>query len=87
MWYHTQTMFQCQLCLKGIKKQAFSRHKKGSSGAGGVWALRAPIHKRVQKPNLHVFKGKKYCTKCLRRIKGIFLAKIAPKPEAVAVQA
>lgn len=48
---------------------AFSRHKKGSSGAGGVWALRAPIHKRAQRPNLHSFKGQKYCTKCLRIVK------------------
>ena len=48
---------------------SYSRHKKGSSGAGGVWALRAPIHKRKQKPNLHVYKGKKYCTKCLRKVK------------------
>ena len=47
----------------------YSRHKKGSSGAGGTWALRAPIHKRVQIPNLHLYKGKKYCTKCLRVVK------------------
>ena len=62
-------MFACQICQKGVKKISFSRHKKGSSGAGGVWALRAPIHKRTQKPNLHIFKGKKYCTKCLRKVK------------------
>lgn len=48
---------------------AFSRHKKGSSGAGGTWALRAPIHQRVQKANLHSYKGEKYCTKCLRVVK------------------
>ncbi len=46
-----------------------SRHKKGSSGAGGTWALRAPIHSRVQKANLHAYMGKKYCTKCLRIVK------------------
>ena len=46
-----------------------SRHKKGSSGAGGTWALRAPIHSRIQKANLHVYMGKKYCTKCLRTVK------------------
>ncbi|MBU1000274.1 hypothetical protein KKE78_02670 [Patescibacteria group bacterium] len=62
-------MFACNACKKGVRKIAFSRHKKGSSGAGGTWALRAPIHKRTQKPNLHIFKGKKYCTKCLRAVK------------------
>lgn len=77
-------MFQCELCLKGIKKQAFSRHKKGSSGAGGVWALRAPIHKRVQKPNLHVFKGKKYCTKCLRVVKSAYKPRLSEQPQVQA---
>ena len=67
-------MLVCSKCGKGKNIIAFSRHKKGSSGAGGVWALRAPIHKRIQKPNLHVFKGKKYCTKCLRMVKPIFKA-------------
>lgn len=60
---------------------AFSRHKKGSSGAGGVWALRAPIHKRVQKPNLHMFMGKKYCTKCLRIVKKLILSQKQTKPQ------
>lgn len=62
-------MLICTRCGKGKNIQSYSRHKKGSSGAGGVWALRAPIHKRTQKPNLHTFKGKKYCTKCLRVVK------------------
>lgn len=62
-------MISCDLCQKRTRKLAFSRHKKGSSGAGGNWALRAPIHKRTQKPNLHSFKGMKLCTKCLRVIK------------------
>lgn len=68
-------MLICSRCGKGKNKLSYSRHKKGSSGAGGVWALRAPIHKRVQKPNLHNFKGKKYCTKCLR------IVKTAARPE------
>lgn len=55
--------------MKSKNIVSFSRHKKGSSGAGGTWALRAPIHKREQKPNLHLFKGQKYCTKCLRTVK------------------
>lgn len=62
-------MLACFRCGKGKNIISFSRHKKGSSGAGGVWALRAPIHKRVQKPNLHSFKTQKYCTKCLRVVK------------------
>jgi len=64
--YH---MLVCIRCRKGKNTVSFSRHKKGSSGAGGTWALRAPIHKRTQKANLHVFKGEKYCTKCLRTVK------------------
>lgn len=62
-------MLACIKCGKSKNISAFSRHKKGSSGAGGTWALRAPIHKRVQKPNLHIYKGQKYCTKCLRLVK------------------
>lgn len=64
-------MMVCQSCQKGINIQAYSRHKKGSSGAGGTWALRAPIHQRTQKPNLHMFKGMKLCTKCLRAVKSM----------------
>ncbi len=72
--YH---MLACTKCGKGKNKQSFSRHKKGSSGAGGTWALRAPIHQTTQKPNLHSFKGVRYCTKCLRTVKKAFV-----KPEA-----
>lgn len=61
-------MMMCQLCEKGIHKVAVSKHKKGSSGAS-QWPLRAQIHKRVQHPNLHVFKGMKLCSKCLRIVK------------------
>ena len=68
-------MLACVRCGKGKNIQSYSRHKKGSSGAGGVWALRAPIHKRIQRPNLHVFKGDKYCTKCLRIVKKPFISK------------
>jgi len=70
-------MSACFRCGKGKNIVAFSRHKKGSSGAGGTWAL----HKRFQKPNLHNFKGQKYCTKCLRIIKSQL------KPTAEIVQA
>lgn len=74
-------MLVCQLCQKGVRKVAYSRHKKGSSGAGGTWALRAQIHKRVQKPNLHTYQGVKLCTKCLR------LVKLSKLPKKVTVQA
>lgn len=62
-------MFSCDLCQKGIRTIAFSRHKKGSSGAGGTWALRAPISKKIQRPNLHSFQSMKLCSKCLKEVK------------------
>ena len=33
------------------------------------WLKRAQKTKRVFRPNLHAFMGKKYCTKCLRIVK------------------
>lgn len=75
-------MTVCTLCQKGKTVVSFSRHKKGSSGASGTWALRAPIHKRIQSPNLHMYKGKKYCTKCLRLVK-IPFAKPEPAQAAL----
>ena len=75
-------MLACVSCGKGKKISAYSRHKKGSSGAGGTWALRAPIHQRTQKPNLHLYKGQKYCTKCLRKIKIKYVApKVIDQPQ------
>ena len=71
-------MAVCLRCKKGTNIVSFSRHKKGSSGAGGAWALRAPIHQRVQKPNLHTFKGKKYCTSCLRMVKKPYVKPTEP---------
>lgn len=62
-------MLVCNLCQKGMHMLAFSRHRKGRSGAGGTWALRAPITKKVQRPNLHSYQGMKFCTKCLRAVK------------------
>lgn len=62
-------MLICQICGKGRKTIAFSRHKKGSSGAGGNWALRAPIHKKLQKPNLHKYHGLQLCSSCLKLVK------------------
>lgn len=68
-------MLICSNCGKKAIKRSWSRHKKGSSGAS-EWPLRAQISKKLQKPNLHIFKGKKYCTKCLRKIKGEFRGKL-----------
>ncbi len=83
LYYHN--MAACLSCGKSKNVQSYSRHKKGSSGAGGVWALRAPIYKRTQRPNLHSFKGEKYCTKCLRVVKKPFVkpAEVTPQPIAV----
>jgi hypothetical protein len=74
-------MLACIKCGKGKNTLSYSRHKKGSSGAGGTWALRAPIHQRVQYANLHVYQGKKYCTKCLRVVKPKFTAPVAENPD------
>lgn len=79
-------MTKCLMCGKGRNKVAYSRHKKGSSGAGGTWALRAPIHMRTQKPNLHVYQGQKYCTKCLRIVKKPWVS-TDEKPQEIAVAA
>ena len=68
-------MLACNNCGKSVHTIAFSRHRKGRSGAGGTWALRAPIHKRLQRPNLHTFKGLKLCTKCLRIVKSAIMPK------------
>jgi ribosomal protein L28 len=64
-------MAVCILCDKKPVRTVWSRHKKGSSGHGGDWNLKAPISKKTQHPNLHVFKGAKYCTKCLRLVKSL----------------
>lgn len=71
-------MVICVSCGKIPRKISWSRHKKGSSGAS-EWPLRAQITKRTQMPNLHVFKGKRYCTKCLRLAKVKFNAAVISK--------
>lgn len=71
-------MLICTLCGKKPNRIAWSRHKKGSSGAS-KWPLRAQITKRTQRPNLHQFKGNRYCTKCLRIVKSLDLAAQANK--------
>lgn len=61
-------MSYCNICGKKPNKISYSKHQKGSSGAS-EWPLRAQITKKLQKPNLHTFKGGRYCTKCLRAVK------------------
>lgn len=57
----------CISCGKKTISRSWSRHKKGSAGGiSGPWSLKAQVVKKSQSPNLHTFKGKKYCTKCLR---------------------
>ena len=64
-------MLICTTCGKSKIINAYSRHRKGH-GVTGTWRLRAPIHKKTHLPNLHLFRGKKYCTKCLRTAKKNF---------------
>lgn len=64
-------MAMCLNCGKKTVMRTWSRHQKGSSGAS-EWPLRAQIVKKPQSPNLHTFKGKKYCTKCLRLAKMVW---------------
>ena len=78
-------MLACTTCGKKTVIRSWSRHQKGSSGAS-EWPLRAQISKKPQHPNLHVFKGKRYCTKCLRNAKESFRADILKK-QAPAAQA
>lgn len=74
-------MATCTLCNKKSHIRSWSRHQKGSSGHGGEWNLKAPIHKNIQKPNLHSYKGSKFCTKCLRIVKPAWVApKISETP-------
>lgn len=82
------SMMICVSCGKHPHKIAYSRHQKGSSGAS-QWPLRAKVVKHTQHPNLHVFKGSKYCTKCLRMAKAVFQSKMSDaKPSTTkAVQA
>jgi hypothetical protein len=75
-------MAVCLNCGKKPITRTWSRHQKGSSGAS-EWPLRAQIYKKKQKPNLHTFKGKEYCTKCLRIAKSVWTAKrLASSPPA-----
>ncbi len=77
-------MVICSRCGKKPVQVSFSRHQKGSSGHGGAWNLKAPIVKHTQTPNLHLFKGQKYCTKCVRIVKKSFNEAMS-KPQAAVV--
>lgn len=75
-------MMVCANCGKHANRISWSRHQKGSSGAS-EWPLRAQITKRTQKPNLHTFKGVKFCTKCVRLAKDVYKAAQMAKPVLV----
>ncbi|MFH1289409.1 MAG: L28 family ribosomal protein [Patescibacteria group bacterium] len=67
--------YRCDNCGKKTNHALQHRHKKGV--AGGRWRYRAQKTPKLQKPNLHPFRGVlngktgkfKLCTKCLRTVK------------------
>lgn len=48
--------FKCENCGKGVMYGHNVSHAKNRT-------------RKIFRPNLHTFKGEKYCTKCLRLIK------------------
>lgn len=67
--------FKCANCGKGVMYGHNVSHAKNRT-------------RRIFKPNLHNFKGMRYCTKCLRKVKSSIL-KVqrvvqAPKVESIA---
>ncbi|MBI2587451.1 50S ribosomal protein L28 [Candidatus Amesbacteria bacterium] len=68
--------YRCDNCGKGTQYGETGKHHRGV--AGGRWLKRAQKTKRVWRPNLHSFKGKKYCTKCLRKLRSRILEIKAP---------
>ena len=66
---------KCDLCNKGVQFGRSHTHHPGV--AGGRWKKRAPVTKRLFKPNLQktrilingIMKRVKLCTKCLKKIK------------------
>ncbi len=59
--------FACELCGKGVTYGETHTHKRGV--AGGRWKKKAQSTRKVFAPNLHKYKGLKFCTKCLRLVK------------------
>lgn len=67
--------YRCDNCGKKTNHAVQHRHKKGV--AGGRWRYRAQTTHKLQKPNLHPFRGVlngkagkfRLCTKCLRTAK------------------
>ncbi len=49
---------KCQACGKGVMYGHNVSHAKNRT-------------RKIFKPNLHTFKGMKYCVKCLREVKGL----------------
>jgi len=57
----------CENC--GKKRVFGSSQRHGRGVAGKRWNKRAQETKRTFSPNLQVYKGKKLCTSCLKKIK------------------
>ena len=60
--------YVCDNCGKGVQYGESHTHHRGV--AGSQWKKRAQRTRKVFKPNLHKWMGKKLCTKCLRKLKG-----------------
>lgn len=68
---------QCEICDKKTITGGHRLHKKGSSGAGGAWAHKAPRTLRKWLPNLRQIKVEvngtpmhaKVCMKCYKRLR------------------
>ncbi len=68
----------CAICEKQTTFGGNKKHKRGSSGGGGVWRYKAPNTKRSWKPNLRKIviedeDGRKLkldvCMKCYKKLR------------------
>jgi ribosomal protein L28 len=74
--------YVCDFCRKGTQHGGSHTHGKGV--AGGRWKKRAPRTLKLFKPNLHqtqlMVDGEwlkmKLCTKCLRKLKPKYQARV-----------
>lgn len=59
--------FVCENCAKKIVSGSSQTHGRGI--AGKRWKKRAQETKRTFSPNLQMYKGKKLCTSCIKKLK------------------
>jgi len=57
----------CEECGKKSVYGISQKHRRGV--AGRRWSKRAQQTKRVFKPNLQNFQGRKLCAKCIKKLK------------------